>query len=298
MNSRNANNFKAIDISEFQQGLDFSKVIAAGITVVYIKATQGTGYINPSLRQHYQEAKSHGLNVGFYHYFSPGIDAVTQAQFFNTAISGMSYECLPMLDVEEDKGYDAEALSNVVHVCLNEITYLTGHRAVIYTYTSFARNSLKASYVNMYPLWAADYSSKGYPGENGIWDSWVGYQYSDSGNIGGITVDLDEFTGDIFIDKADYDAAVDRLAAKGIIGSPDYWKTSVSENTEIQGEWMGIIIERLSGKSTVADAIEKLTALGVIGSPDYWGTNCMPGKTVAPVFVKILIINAVRKLGI
>lgn len=296
MRSRSANNFKGIDIAVYQKGLDFSKVKADGITVVYIKATEGTAYVNPCLRQHYQEAKAQGLNTGFYHFFKPGIDAVAQAQFYANTISGLSYECLPMLDVESDGGYDREALSGAVHACVNEIAYLTKYRTIIYTYTSFARSSLKAGYVNMYPLWIADYNSKGRPGDNGIWNDWVGYQYSSSGDIGGITVDLDEFTGDIFIDKTVYDASIDKLAAQGIISSPDYWKKSVSENTAIKGEWMAAVIERLTGKSTVAEAASSLTALGAISSPGYWESNCVAGQTVAPAYVKILIINAVSEL--
>ncbi len=170
MNSENSN-YPGIDVSKHQKGLDFSAIKAAGITLVCIQVTEGNSYINPYWQQNYQEAKSHGLNIGFYHFFTPGVDAAAQAQYFFQAISGIPYDCLPMLNVEKDGEYEAEDLSGEVHACINGITYLTGHMTMIYTSTSFATNSLKASYVNMYPLWEADYNSWGYPGTNCNWDN-------------------------------------------------------------------------------------------------------------------------------
>jgi GH25 family lysozyme M1 (1,4-beta-N-acetylmuramidase) len=60
---------KGIDISAYQPNVDFEKVKAAGIEVVYIKATEGTSYINPYLKKHAAAAKAAGLKVGFYHFF-------------------------------------------------------------------------------------------------------------------------------------------------------------------------------------------------------------------------------------
>jgi len=171
VNSEKSNICTGIDVSKYQQGLDFSSIMAAGITLVCIQVTEGTSYINPYWMQHYQEAKAQGLNIGFYHFFTPGVDAVAQAQYFFQAISVMPYDCLPMLNVEKDAGYESEELSGGVHAFLNEIAFLAGHMAMMYTGTSFATNNLKASYVNMYPLWEADYNSWGYPGANCSWDT-------------------------------------------------------------------------------------------------------------------------------
>jgi len=171
MNSESSDINTGIDVSKCQKGLDFSAIKATGITLVCIQVTEGASYINPYWHQHYQEAKAQGLSIGFYHFFTPGVNAVAQAQYFFQAISGMSYDCLPMLNVEKDGVNEAEELSGEVHACINEIAYLTGHMAVIYTGTSFATNNLKAYYVNMYPLWEADYNTWGYPGANCSWDT-------------------------------------------------------------------------------------------------------------------------------
>lgn len=202
MQNRSSSNCQGIDVSVYQDGLDFAAVKDAGIQIVYIKATEGKSYVNPILQDQYFRAINNGLKVGFYHYFKPGVDPIAQAQFFCNVIASLEeYACLPALDVEEDGGLLPVTLSALVHACLNEIAYITGHRAMIYCNTNYARNVLQADKVSMYPAWIADYNQgQQKPGDNPIWDTWTGFQYSSSGNIGGITVDLDEFTKNVFID--------------------------------------------------------------------------------------------------
>lgn len=230
MQGRSQSNLPGIDVSSYQRGIDFGQAKSAGIRVVYIKATEGNSYVNPYLNDFHRQARLAGLRVGFYHYYRAGSGAITQAQRFSNIIAGFSYDCLPALDVEDTAGLDAGSLSAGIHTCLNEIAYLTGNRVMIYTYTNFARTNLVGSYVSKYPLWIADYNGSGIPGDNPIWDKWVGYQYSDSGNIGGVTVDLDEFTNEVLVGREvnmDVTQALTILAQNGIISSSDYWLKAV-----------------------------------------------------------------------
>ena len=77
---------------------------------------------------------------------------------------------------------------------LEEVKRLTGKDVVVYTYTNFARTSL-TSILSKYPLWIANYDVTT-PGDNPIWNSWVGFQYSESGTVPGISgyCPLDVFT--------------------------------------------------------------------------------------------------------
>jgi len=200
MQSRNPANLKGIDIANYQAGLNFALVKEAGIEIVYIKASEGARYKNEYRRQHYEEAKAQGLNVGFYHYFWPSLDVDAQVTNFLAAIAGLQYDCALALDLEETKGQTPQTVSSAAAAMLDKLTDVTGHVPILYTYTAFARSYLVKEYVGGYPLWIADYNSRGVPGSNPIWDSWVGYQYSSSGNIGGITVDMNEFTPEILLE--------------------------------------------------------------------------------------------------
>jgi len=219
MQSRNENNYKGIDIASYQAGLDFSLVKQAGISIVYIKATEGLNYTNPCYKQHYQEAKDQGLKVGFYHYFWPNRDAVQQMSRFIASLSGLNYDCLPALDVEELGGLSKAGLSGAVAAALKSIASLSGHKPAIYCNTNYARNYLDAGQVGGYPVWIADYNNTGHPGTNPIWSIWAGYQYSSKGNVGGkYPVDLDEFTDAIFINPpAAEDDVISRAKAAGLI---------------------------------------------------------------------------------
>lgn len=201
MQPRNPANLKGIDIASYQAGLNFTLVKEASINIVYIKATEGLRYVNPYAQQHYHEAKAQGLKVGFYHFFWPSLDPVKQMQHFVNTIAnlGLTYDCRLALDVEDTKGCSPEGVSQATVAALKELASATGHIPIVYTYTYFARKSMAPGAVSRYPLWIADYNSTGKPGLNPLWDSWVGYQYSSSGNIGGITVDLDEFTPEILL---------------------------------------------------------------------------------------------------
>jgi GH25 family lysozyme M1 (1,4-beta-N-acetylmuramidase) len=190
---------KGIDISAYQDGVDFAKVKASGIDVVYIKATEGTSYINPLLTTQYQGAKAAGLKVGFYHFFraKDEVNARQQAQHFVGTICGMAFDCRLVLDLETNEGVAKPALSTVAKAFLEEVKALTGATPVVYTYVSFISEALDST-LGIYPLWIAYYGSDP-PGSNPIWESWIGWQYSSTGKVSGINgdVDLDTFTSDI-----------------------------------------------------------------------------------------------------
>lgn len=229
MQNRNSTNPQGIDVSSYQAGIDFSAIKTSGVSIVYIKATEGTNYINPLLQDFYARAKAQGLKVGFYHFYHPNLDAIAQAQCFINAIKTMAYDCKPVLDVELNGGLNAATLSIKVRSCLNEIEYLTKNRPVIYTFTAFAKSSLVYASVGSFPVWIADYNTTGKPGDNPVWANWVGYQYSDAGKIGGISVDMDEFTSDIFtVSGMTVVEAIAVLNAKGVISTPTYWTNAAT----------------------------------------------------------------------
>ena len=51
------------------------------VDIVTIKATQGTGYVNPNCNQDYAAAKGAGKLLGLYHYAGGG-DPVAEADYF------------------------------------------------------------------------------------------------------------------------------------------------------------------------------------------------------------------------
>lgn len=201
MQSINTGNYKGIDISSWQGEVDFKKVSEGGVQIVYIKATEGDYYVNQRLREYYLGAKNNNMLIGFYHFFRPKVDAKAQANYFASYVSEKDSECRLALDIEVTDLYEAEELSNMCIIFLEEVKRLTEKEVVVYTYTDFAKRSLTKG-LSKYPLWIADYDVTT-PEDNPIWNSWIGFQYLEGGKVSGISgyCPLDVFTEEILLDK-------------------------------------------------------------------------------------------------
>jgi len=184
---------RGIDISSYQQNIDFVKVKNSGIEIVYIKATEGITYTNPLLKSQYSGAISVGLKVGFYHFLRAN-DPTLEAKYFLSVIDGFSADCKYVIDVEVALEQTITKISSNVRLFAN---YLISNKKEVCIYTGdyFYANNLDSSVKNI-PLWVAHYGVSKPDAVN-----YIGFQYSDSGSINGINglVDLDEFSSGIFI---------------------------------------------------------------------------------------------------
>lgn len=201
MQNRNSNNLKGIDVSHWDGDIDFSKVKNDGYKIVYIKATQGENSIDSFFKINAEKAKKNNLLIGFYHYFTATSEssAKKEAQHFVNTTKPYPCDCKMALDVEVNNGLSSSQLTNLSKIFLDEVKRLSGIDVVVYTYTSFAKENLQKSIGN-YPVWIAHYGVST-PGNNGIWDTWAGFQYSEKGLVSGINadVDLNEFTESILL---------------------------------------------------------------------------------------------------
>lgn len=204
MQTRSDSNYKGIDVSHWQGSINYTKVKNAGIDIVYIKATQGQSFVDSQFKTNAVNAKKNGLLVGFYHYFTATTTdaALKEAAHFVDTIKPYSYDCRLALDVETTNNLSNSTLVSLCKTFLEEVEKLSGSGVVIYTYTSFIKEHLNSSLAS-YPLWIAQYGVRT-PSSNGVWDSWVGFQYSESGKVSGVSgdTDLDEFTSGILLSSS------------------------------------------------------------------------------------------------
>lgn len=188
--------YKGIDISHYNGDVNFTKVKATGIQCVYMKATEGTTYVDNYLGTYYNGAKSAGLKTGFYHFLVGTSSPETQAQNFYNNIKDKQSDLKPVLDVETD---EFDVMDYTLRF-INEFKKLSNMDICIYTYSGFI--SKLDSRLAKYTLWEANYykSFSNLPSNN-IWSSRAGQQYTSQGSVDGINnqVDLDQFTQDIFI---------------------------------------------------------------------------------------------------
>ncbi|MDU1422601.1 GH25 family lysozyme [Clostridium sporogenes] len=189
---------KGIDISMHNGNINFNAVKNSGASVVIIKATEGVQYVDPFLGQHYNGARSQGLNIGFYHFMSEKTDPTQQAVDFWNAIKDKQFNVIPTLDIEtNNQGRSSKSISNRCIQFLTKFKSLSGHDCMIYTGGYFGRDNLD-SRVKKYKGWIAHYGVNT-PMATGF--SVVGHQYTEDGRINGVStrVDINNFTDGIFI---------------------------------------------------------------------------------------------------
>lgn len=181
---------KGIDVSIFQGHIDFKKVKASGIEVVIIKATQGTGYTNAMLKEHYKGARENGLKIGFYHYLTKD-NPTTQAKQFLNVIGGLIADCKYVIDVEGEWTIDkaSKATREFSNYLISK-----GKEVAIYTGDYFYRDNLNNTVKDL-PLWVANY------GGSVMAKKYAGHQYSEKGYVNGIigNGDLDTFNDGILL---------------------------------------------------------------------------------------------------
>lgn len=198
------NKYRGIDVSNWSGSIDWTEVAKTGIEVVIIQASEGVFYRDPYLTEFYEGAKSNGLKVGFYHFFNPGESPTPkeQAKYFVDSISGLKPDCKLILDLEQTGGLSNYELTLQAVEFLKAVKEYSGLEPAVYTYTNFAQHNLYEGLgLENYSLWIAQLSEEG-PSENPIWgNKYVGWQYSDTGEVLGINAntDLDLFYDGIFI---------------------------------------------------------------------------------------------------
>lgn len=210
MQNRQKSNAEGIDVSHWQGNIDWKAVAADGISFAFVKATQGTSYVDPEFTKNIKGAKAAGVLVGAYHYITAASASAAKqeahnfATAFNSAGGKEFFDLPPVMDYEENKhGLSMAGITTVARTFLMEVERLTGVKPILYTYQSFIKNF---SGLSDYPLWMARYSLN-QPEDAQGWTRWLFWQYSDgqqggyrNGNtrkVAGIAghVDLNEFDG-------------------------------------------------------------------------------------------------------
>ncbi|MDE6434409.1 MAG: hypothetical protein K2L07_09290 [Lachnospiraceae bacterium] len=196
-----------IDVSSWQGKIDFERVKADGIRIVYIKATQGTNYVDSDFERNYREAQKEGLAIGFYHYVTARniSEAREEARFFVSHIQDKIQHARPAMDFETFGDLSRTEIREIALQFLITLEAETRQKPVIYTDASNASSTFADDRFREYRLWIADYGVVRPDMEN-PWQFWSGWQFTDRGRINGISgdVDRDYFRREILTDIAAY----------------------------------------------------------------------------------------------
>jgi lysozyme len=201
---------EGIDVSHWQNVINWPVVRAAGKRFAYIKASESTDFVDWMYATNRAQAKAAGIQVGAYHFADPELtpgDAIAEADHFLATATIAPGELLPVLDLERTGGLATPDLQAWVSAYLDRIYERTGVRGVIYVSPSFWKTYMgdvtwfAASGYRV--LWIAHWTTSAEPSlPGGGWggNGWTFWQYTSDGTVPGITgrVDLNRYKGTDF----------------------------------------------------------------------------------------------------
>ena len=180
-----------IDISSYQSGIDLTVVPC---DFVIIKATQGTGYVNPDCDRAYQQAKRAGKLRGTYHYVGGG-NAVAEADYYINNIKGYLRDGLLAIDWEAEQN-SAWGNETYLEQLVRRVIERTSIKPLIYSMASrYAQVAAVAKKLDC-GLWIAEYADmnptgyQAHPWREGAYACAI-RQYASTGRLNGWGGNLD-----------------------------------------------------------------------------------------------------------
>lgn len=174
---------RGIDVSHYNGKINFSAI--KNVDLAIIKASEGKSFKDNMFKTNYEGFKKAKILVGAYH-FLRGNDTALELNNFLQVILKCTLDVGPVIDIETDLGGVTNTSKKVR--AFADALIKKGYSPILYTYSYFYEHNLDKTVKNL-PLWIANYSAQEIKLQH------VGWQYTDSGKVTGITgkVDISEF---------------------------------------------------------------------------------------------------------
>lgn len=179
-----------IDVSTFQENVDFKKVKEDGIKAVIIRAGYGreTSQKDSQFETHYKNAKAEGLKVGayWYSYADSVSDAEKEAKACIACIKSKSFDMPIYYDLEDSsQTYLGKSTLTAIAKKFCDTVKKSGYRAGVYANLNWFSNYLDYTALKKsYSIWLAQYNVTNQL-ECDIW------QNSSTGKISGVNGNVD-----------------------------------------------------------------------------------------------------------
>lgn len=192
---------RGVDVSEYQGQIDWPRLAEQGMQFAFIKATEGSSYVDPFFQSNWQGTEAAGVLSGAYHFFSFDSAAETQAENFIATVPARAGMLPPVVDVElygvhKQKPPQPEAVRAELALLLGRLEAAYGQKPILY-----ATRKAYALYIDgafsEYPIWIRDmYFTPQLPAER----QWTFWQYTDKGELDGYEgperfIDINVFAG-------------------------------------------------------------------------------------------------------
>ena len=175
-----------VDVSHYQGKIDWEKLAGQNLDFAFIKATEGSSFIDECFYDNWKAAEKTELCIGAYHFFSFDSDGEKQAQLYIDTVGNLNGKIAPVVDVEfygdkQSNPPEKDEVAGQLGKLLDTLEEYYQIKPVIYT-TYAAYNSYIKGEFEDYPLWIRNVYYQPLWGTRGKWTFW---QYTDTAVLEG-----------------------------------------------------------------------------------------------------------------
>ncbi len=193
---------RGVDVSSYQGDIDWQVLSTQGIDFAFIKATEGSSFVDPRLPDNHTGAQKTGLSVGFYHFFSYDSAGASQAENFIRNVTPFVGMLPPVVDVEFYGSYGKEPKprEDVTPQLTDMLTALEAHyglKPILYATETSYKLYLEGDF-DEYDIWIRDVLTEPSLSDGRAWTFW---QYTNREKLDGYRgketyIDMNVFHGD------------------------------------------------------------------------------------------------------
>ncbi len=243
---------RGIDVSDWQDPVNWQAVANSGMGFAFTKATEGSNFVAETFDSNWRSMKAVGLARGAYHFYRPKHNPQAQAELFLRTVKLEPDDLPPVLDIETTDGMPKSTIVSGITQWLQIIEQQTGRQPIVYTYPYTWEMFGNPTSFSDYPLWIAHYTTAYEPLIPAGWDGWTFWQYTDRGQVSGIAggVDVNWFN-------------VSREGTKG--SHVEYIQKVLRQKGFYQESLNGIFSDRLTQSVMSFQQAMNLVVDGVVG---------------------------------
>jgi lysozyme len=177
-----------VDVSHYQGEIDWRAVADDNIEFAYIKATEGRDWVDERFAANWSGARTAGIHVGAYHFFTLCRNGQDQAANFLRVVPINSADLPAAVDLEFPENCSQRPPIDVIHreltVFLDTVEAATGHPVLIYVQDEFDDvYGIRAAFDS--PSWQRSIRRR--PSDT----RWVVWQFSYFADVAGIDGGVD-----------------------------------------------------------------------------------------------------------
>lgn len=192
---------RGVDVSHYQGDIDWDVLSSEDIDFAFIKATEGSTFVDDRFSYNFAEAQKYDISVGAYHFFSFSSPGVTQAENFIATVSPFEGMLPPVIDLEfygefAENPLSKQAVDKELRSMLSSLEDYYGLMPIIYA-TEDSYELYLANDYNEYDIWIRNIKTRAKMSDGRQWNFW---QYTNREQLDGYNgdekfIDMNVFFG-------------------------------------------------------------------------------------------------------